>query len=258
MEAGLRSALDNSEFELFFQPILNAQTERLNRFEALIRWHHPERGIIAPSEFIPLAEEVGLIVPIGEWLITEVCRIAATWPERISVSVNISDTQPKNINLVETVGTALQATGLAANRLELEITESVLLENSSVALAPLHQLRELGSRISLDDFGTGFSSIGCLLSFPFDKIKIDQSFVRDLDSRPAASAVIHAIVDLGVALGMTVTAEGVETAAQLRLLRTEACSEVQGFLFSPPRPAEEVPELIEYFDVRHAPRTLVN
>jgi EAL domain-containing protein (putative c-di-GMP-specific phosphodiesterase class I) len=172
--------------------------------------------------------------------------------------VNLSAAQLKNINLVEAIGAALQTSGLAANRLELEITETVLLENAAVTLAPLHQLRDLGLRISLDDFGTGYSSIGCLLSFPFDKIKIDQSFVRNLDQRPDSAAVIHAIVDLGVALGMTVTAEGVETEAQLRLLRAESCSEVQGYLFSPPRPASDIPELIEYFDHRHAPGTLVN
>ncbi len=256
LEAGLRRALANSEFELYFQPILNTQTEHINRFEALIRWRHPERGLIAPSGFIAVAEEVGLIVPIGEWLIREACRIASNWPEDVSVAINISATQLKNLHLVDVIEEALHESRLAAHRLELEVTETVLLENSAATRAPLHRLRSLGLRIALDDFGTGFSSIGCLLSFPFDKVKIDQSFVSRLDGRPESAAVIHAIVDLGAALGMVVTAEGVETQAQLRLLRAEACSEVQGYLFSPPRPADEVPAMIKRFS--HAPGTLVN
>jgi diguanylate cyclase (GGDEF)-like protein len=244
LELGLREALVNAEFELFFQPILNAHTEALTRFEALIRWRHPQRGLMQPADFIPLAEEVGLIIPIGEWVIREACRIAATWRDSISVSVNLSPAQLKNANLVGAVRSALHTSGLPAERLELEITETVFLEESAVTRGSLNQVRDLGIRISLDDFGTGFSSIGCLRGFPFDRIKIDQSFVRDLDSRADSIAIVHAIVDLGSALGMSVTAEGVETPEQLRLLRAESCTVVQGYLFSPPVPAGDIPALI--------------
>jgi EAL domain-containing protein (putative c-di-GMP-specific phosphodiesterase class I) len=240
----LRTAVANAEFELFFQPILNAQTEALNRFEALIRWRHPLRGLIEPSEFIQVAEEIGLIVPIGEWVIREACRTAATWPGDISVAVNLSPAQLKSANLITVVCGALQMAGLPPSRLELEITETVLLQNTPAALEPLRHLRDIGLRISLDDFGTGFSSIGCLRSFPFDRIKIDQMFVRDLDARADSAAIVHAIVDLASALGMSVTAEGVETPEQLRMLRAESCKEVQGYLFSAPIPAAEVPAMI--------------
>jgi diguanylate cyclase (GGDEF)-like protein len=246
LEVGLRSALANSEFEVFFQPILNAHTEKLNRFEALVRWRHPQRGLIKPDEFIQACEEIGLIVPLGEWIIVESCRLAATWPSDISVAVNLSVAQLKSANLVDAVCGALKKSGLPPSRLELEITESVVLQDTPATLAPLHRLRDIGLRISLDDFGTGFSSIGCLRSFPFDRIKIDRSFIRDIDSRMGSSAIVHAIVDLGSALGMSVTAEGVENVEQLRMLRTESCSEVQGFLFSPPIPASEVPALIAH------------
>lgn len=245
LEAGLRTALLNGEFELAFQPILNAYTEALSRFEALIRWRHPERGLIEPSEFIPLAEEIGLIVPIGQWVLREACRIAATWPDNISVAINISAVQLKNADLVGDIRRALQASGLSSRRLELEITETVLLQDTAAMLEPLRQLQDIGLSISLDDFGTGYSSIGCLRTFPFDRIKIDRSFVRDLASAMDSVAIIHAIVDLGTALGMSVTAEGVETAEQLRLLRAESCAEVQGYLFSVPVSAVEVPVLID-------------
>jgi diguanylate cyclase (GGDEF)-like protein/PAS domain S-box-containing protein len=247
LEAGLRAALSNEEFELFFQPILNAHTEGLIRFEALVRWRHPGRGLIAPSEFIPLAEEIGLIIPLGEWILREACQIAVSWPDNLSVAVNISATQLKSAKLVNAVRTALLTSRLPPSRLELEITETVLLENSSVTLEALRDLRDLGLRISLDDFGTGFSSISCLRSFPFDKLKIDRSFIRDLDRRADSVAIVHAIVDLACALGMSVTAEGVETAEQLRLLRAESCTEVQGFLFSPPVPKGDIPSLIARF-----------
>jgi diguanylate cyclase (GGDEF)-like protein len=243
-EVGLRTAVANGEFELYFQPILNAQTEALNRFEALIRWRHPVLGLIEPSEFIPVAEEIGLIVPIGEWVIREACRTAATWPGDLSVAVNLSPAQLKSANLINVVCGALQMAGLPPSRLELEITETVLLQNTPATLEPLRHLRDIGLRITLDDFGSGFSSIGCLRSFPFDGIKIDQSFVHDLDARADSAAIVHAIVDLGSALGMSVTAEGVETPEHLRMLRAESCKEVQGYLFSAPIPAAEVPAMI--------------
>jgi diguanylate cyclase (GGDEF)-like protein/PAS domain S-box-containing protein len=245
LESGLRMALANGEFELFFQPILHARSEVLIRFEALLRWRHPQRGLIGASEFISLAEEIGVIIPIGEWVLREACHIAATWPDHISVAVNLSSMQLKSANLTEAVSAALQAARLPPSRLELEINETVLLQNTTATLEPLRQLQAGGLRISLDDFGTGYSSISSLRIFPFDKIKIDQSFVRDLDSEKEAAAIVHAIVDLGSALGMLVTAEGVETAEQLRMLRAESCQEVQGYLFSKPVSAAEVPALIE-------------
>ena len=192
-----------------------------------------------------MAEEIGVIIPIGEWVLREACHIAATWPDDISVAVNLSSMQLKSANLAEAVSDALQASGLPPSRLELEINETVLLQNTTATLAPLRQLQANGLRISLDDFGTGYSSISSLRIFPFDKIKIDQSFVRDLDSETEAAAIVHAIVDLGNALGMLVAAEGVETAEQLRMLRAKSCQEVQGYLFSKPVSAAEVPALIE-------------
>ena len=245
LESGLRMALANGEFELFFQPILHAHSEALIRFEALLRWRHPQRGLIGASQFISLAEEIGVIIPIGVWVLREACRIAATWPNDIAVAVNLSSMQLKNANLAEAVSGALEASGLPPGRLELEINETVLLQNTTATLEPLRQLQAIGLRISLDDFGTGYSSISSLRIFPFDKIKIDQSFVRDLDSEREAAAIVHAIVDLGSALGMLVTAEGVETPEQLRMLRAESCQEVQGYLFSKPVSAAEVPALIE-------------
>jgi diguanylate cyclase (GGDEF)-like protein len=244
LEVGLRSALANAEFELFFQPILDVRTCLLNRFEALIRWRRPERGLVGPSEFIPLAEEIGLIVPIGEWVIKEACRVAATWPGTIAVAVNLSAAQLKSSNLVNAVCEALYASGLPASRLELEITETVLLQNTATSVASLRCLRSLGLRIALDDFGTGYSSIGCLRTFPFDRIKIDQSFIRDLGATTDAVPIVAAIIALGHALGMSVTAEGIETAEQFTTLRGAACAEVQGYLFSPPVPSWDVLRII--------------
>jgi diguanylate cyclase (GGDEF)-like protein len=244
LETGLRNALTNTELELFFQPILNARTQALSRFEALIRWRHSHRGLIQPAKFVPLAEEIGLIASIGEWVLQEACHVAAGWPSNIAVAVNLSPTQFKIPNLVNTVSRALQASGLPPRRLELEITETVLLQNTAAVLETLRHLHDLGVRISLDDFGTGYSSISYLKTFPFDSIKIDQSFVRDLDGGTDSLAIVNAIANLGHALGMSVTAEGVETVEQLSLLRAEWCTEVQGYLFSAPVPAAEVPTLI--------------
>jgi len=244
---GLRSALANGELELFFQPILDARSGTLSKFEALIRWQHPERGLIEPSEFIPLSEDIGLIVPFGEWVLQEACRVAAGWPGDILVTVNISAIQFKSPTLVDVVRGALQQSGLPASRLEIEITETVLLKNTEAVLQTLQHLRDLGVRISLDDFGTGYSSISYLRTFPFDTIKIDRSFVGDLGAGSGPRAIVSAIVDLGRALGMSVTAEGVETAEQFGVLRAEYCKEVQGNLFSAPVPAAEVCTLIARF-----------
>ena len=243
LELDLRKAIVNGEFELYYQPIVDVKTERITSCEALIRWHHPERGMISPVEFIPVAENTGLIVPLGEWVIRQACAQAARWPKHVTVAVNLSPAQFKSRNLLPTVVSALATSSLPANRLELEITELVLLQDNDGAFAILRQLRDLGIRIAMDDFGTGYSSLGYLRSFPFDKIKIDQSFIQDLANKEDSIAIIRAVVGLSSSMGITTTAEGVETKEQLARLTTEGCDEVQGFLFSPPRPAAELQRL---------------
>jgi diguanylate cyclase (GGDEF)-like protein len=245
LERDMRTALVQNSFKLFYQPLVNLQTQRVTSFEALMRWNHPERGPVSPSEFIPVAEEMGLIIQLGEWALRQACSEAIHWPDKICVSVNLSPLQFSKGNLVSTVISALASSGLPASRLELEITESVLLEKSERNIAILNQLRDLGVRISMDDFGTGYSSIGYLRSFPFDKIKIDQSFVRDLLVDEGSLAIVRAIAGLGVSFGMTTTAEGVETVEQMRRLNLEGCIEVQGYLYSKPVPANEIVGLIE-------------
>ena len=244
LELDLRKAIMNAEFELYYQPIIDVKSGQISSCEALIRWHHPERGMVAPLEFIPVAEETGLIVPLGEWILRQACAEAARWPKNVTVAVNLSPAQFKSRNLVPTVISALATSGLAAGRLELEITELVLLQETEGAFAILHQLRDLGIRIAMDDFGTGYSSLGYLRSFPFDKIKIDQSFIRDLPTKGDSVAIVRAVVGLSSSLGITTTAEGVETKEQLASLTSEGCNEVQGFLFSPPRPAVEVERIL--------------
>jgi len=245
LERNLRAGYSNNEFKLFYQPLVNLRTRKVKAFEALIRWEHPERGLISPSEFIQVAEEMGLIVPLGEWVLRQACAEAVDWPEEICVSVNLSPLQFAKGNLVSTVMNALASSGLPGSRLELEITESVLLEKSERNISILNQLRELGIRISMDDFGTGYSSIGYLRSFPFDKIKIDQSFVRDLLVDDGSLAIVRAIAGLGVSFGIITTAEGVETEEQMRCLNLEGCTEVQGYFFSKPVPADEIAELLK-------------
>jgi diguanylate cyclase (GGDEF)-like protein len=234
IEAGLRQALGRNEFRLMFQPLMGLKENRITCLEALLRWEHAERGTIPPAEFVPVAEETGLIVPIGEWVLREACKTAAGWPDKPRVAVNLSPVQFKNRKLYETVISALKDAGLPPTRLELEITESLLLAESDHTLETLHRLRALGVRISMDDFGTGYSSLSYLRSFPFDKIKIDRSFVRDLESKGDNIAIIKAVIGLGHSLGMSTTAEGVETEAQLRVVRDHGCNEVQGYYFSPP------------------------
>ena len=250
LELDLRKAYSNGEFELFYQPLINVRSNEVSGFEALLRWRHPARGMISPAEFIPLAEEIGLIVPIGEWVLREACNEAMKWPGYIKVAVNLSPVQFRSKGLVQAVMTALAYSRLPAHRLELEITESVLLAETDVNLATLHRLREIGVHISMDDFGTGYSSLSYLRSFPFDKIKIDQSFVRELAERPDCMAIIKAVAGLGISLGISTTAEGVETEAQLDRLRAEGCTEVQGFFFSPPKPSSEVPALLAKYGER--------
>jgi diguanylate cyclase (GGDEF)-like protein/PAS domain S-box-containing protein len=247
LEVDLRKALANGEFELFYQPIVDLRQNELSGFEALLRWHHPERGIVSPAEFIPLAEEIGLIIPIGEWALRKACTDAKLWPDSIVVAVNLSPVQFKSKNLVATVLQALATSGLPPKRLEIEITETVLIQDNETTLAMLHQLRDLGVRISMDDFGTGYSSLSYLRRFPFDKIKIDRSFIRDLARRDDSRSIVRAVTGLGSSLGMVTTAEGVETEEQLRLLRAEGCTQVQGYLFSPPKPLREIAELIQKF-----------
>jgi diguanylate cyclase (GGDEF)-like protein len=238
LELDIRQALGRREFSLHYQPQLNLENDRVTGCEALLRWNHPERGMVPPGEFISLAEEIGLIVPIGEWVIRQACRDAATWPSAINVAVNVSPAQFKGDRLVEVIVSALASSGLAASRLEIEITEGVLLQENERTLRTLHRLRALGIRVSMDDFGTGYSSLSYLRSFPFDKIKIDRSFVADITQKPDGDAVIRAIAGLGRSLGMTTVAEGVETEDQMRRIRAEGCTDVQGYLVSRPIPAQ--------------------
>ncbi len=244
LELDLRAALKRREFEVYYQPIRDVAEDVVVAFEALVRWNHSLRGMISPVNFIPLAEETGLIVQLGDWVLRQACIDAAGWSQDVCVAVNLSPVQFKNPNLVSTVKEALRASGLPAHRLELEITESVLLQNSEATLAVLHELRGFGVRISLDDFGTGYSSLSYLRSFPFDKIKIDRSFVTELATREDSMAIVRAVTGLGKSLGIVTTAEGVETDAQFELLRREGCTQAQGYLFSRPRPAAEVEDML--------------
>jgi diguanylate cyclase (GGDEF)-like protein len=244
LERDMRTSLALGGFELYYQPLVNLQTKRVTAFEALMRWTHKDRGAVPPSEFIPVAEDMGLIIQLGEWALRRACMEAVEWPDDIRVCVNLSPLQFSKGNLVSTVVSALASSGLSASRLELEITESVLLEKSERNISILNQMRELGVRISMDDFGTGYSSIGYLRSFPFDKIKIDQSFVRDLLIDEGSLAIVRAIAGLGVSFGMTTTAEGVETEEQMRCLNLEGCVEVQGYFYSKPVPTTEIARVL--------------
>lgn len=233
LEVDLRAAIAGNQFEMFYQPVVSASSNKVVAFEALIRWYHPDHGMVSPGEFIPVAEETGLIIPLGEWILRQVCADALSWPRDIRVAINLSPVQFRSPTLAQTVFNALAATHLEPRRLELEITETALLKDNEAVLEKLHQLKSYGVQVSMDDFGTGYSSLSYLRSFPFDKIKIDQSFVRGLGRREDSLAIVRAAISLGKNLGMTTTAEGVETDDQLTLLRQERCDEVQGFLFSP-------------------------
>jgi diguanylate cyclase (GGDEF)-like protein/PAS domain S-box-containing protein len=243
LERDLQSALANGEFELFYQPVVCLEDNKIKSFEALLRWHHPTRGLVSPTEFISVAEEMGLIIPLGEWVVRTACAEAATWRDDIQVAVNVSSIQLTNKNLVNAIVGAIASSSISANRLELEITESVFLQDTDQNFAVLKQLHELGVRFSMDDFGAGYSSLGYLLSSPFSKIKIDRSFITGLPDKKESRAIVGAITGLARSLNMQVTAEGVETAQQLEQVRILGCTEMQGYLFSPPRPASEIHQL---------------
>jgi EAL domain-containing protein (putative c-di-GMP-specific phosphodiesterase class I) len=240
MEHDLRRALPAGEFELYYQPVVNLASSEISGFEALIRWNHPTEGIIPPAKFIPLAEEIGFIVPMGEWVIRQACATAAQWPKNLQVAVNISAAQFRSPSLLQHIVAALAGSGLLPSRLEIEITETVLLQNRETTLEILHQLRALGVRIAMDDFGTGYSSLTYLQCFPFDKIKIDRSFVKDITENASSLNIVRAVAALASGMGMTTTAEGVETREQLDSITSEGCTEMQGFLFSKPLPAAEI------------------
>lgn len=243
MEQDLRKALPSGEFELYYQPVVNLESKEISGFEALLRWNHPEAGQVPPSTFIPLAEEIGFIVPLGEWVIREACLAASRWPEHLTVAVNISAVQFRGSSLMTVIINALAASGLHPTRLEIEITESVLLQDREATLAMLHQLRSLGIRIAMDDFGTGYSSLTYLQSFPFDKIKIDRSFVKDITDNAGSLYIVRAVAALANGMGMAATAEGVETAEQLDKIAAVGCTEMQGYLFSKPLPVAEIERL---------------
>jgi len=240
MEQDLRKALPAGEFELYYQPVVNLGRNEISGFEALIRWNHPDAGQVPPSTFIPLAEEIGFIVPLGEWVIREACLAAARWPEHLNVAVNISAAQFHGTSLLPVIVNALAASGLRPTRLEIEITETVLLRDREATLAMLHQLRALGVRIAMDDFGTGYSSLTYLQSFPFDKIKIDRSFVKDITENSGSLYIVRAVAALANGMGMAATAEGVETEEQRDKIAAAGCTEMQGYLFSRPLPVAEI------------------
>jgi diguanylate cyclase (GGDEF)-like protein len=245
MEISLRTADLQKDFEIHYQPLVELRTGCVTCLESLLRWRHPEKGFIAPTEFIPLAEEIGMIVPLGEWVLRNACTEAKNWPDTVKVAVNLSPVQFRNGDLPRAVQAALDESGLPAKRLELEITETVLLDKSENNIAVLNKIRDLGVTISMDDFGTGYSSLSYLRSFRFDKVKIDRSFIGDLTKDDESLAIVRAITDLGRSFGMTTVAEGVETLEQLRCLEGEGCAQVQGYLLSPPRPAAEIPLIIK-------------
>ena len=240
IEIDLRAALRQNELELFYQPLVNIDTSEIMGYEALLRWNHHEKGMIMPDVFIPVAEDTGLIVQLGEWVVRSALYEVANWPEHLSVAVNLSPAQMRSPNLMPTIINALAATGIAPHRLELEITESVLMNDNQSNVELLHKIRSLGVRIALDDFGTGYSSLNYLRSFPFDKIKIDRCFVDEVDSREDCRAIIRAVTGLATSLGMVTTAEGVERSDQLSQLKLEGCVQVQGYLFSKAMPATSV------------------
>jgi diguanylate cyclase (GGDEF)-like protein len=252
LEIDLRQAIADGGLEVYYQPCVSLQDNMITGCEALVRWRHSERGMVSPAEFIPIAEETGLINQLGEWVLTTACTEATTWPDDIRLAVNVSPVQFRSSNLALKIVAALAASGLPASRLELEITEAVLISDDDAALAILHQLRAIGVRIALDDFGTGYSSLSYLQRFPFDKIKIDRCFVEDIAESEGSSCIVQAVVNIATARHMTTTAEGVETQQQRELLRALGCAEMQGYLFSPAKPAAEIGRLVSSHRARAA------
>ena len=252
MEQDLRQALVDGGFEIHYQPLVDLQRDEVTGCEALLRWRHPERGMISPAEFVPVAEDTGLIVELGEWVLKTACAEAASWPDHIRIAVNVSPVQLKCPTLALKIASALANSGLRANRLEIEITEAVLIRDDETALTILHQLRDIGVRIALDDFGTGYSSLSYLKRFPFDKIKIDSCFIGDIAEADGSSAIVQAVVNIAASRNMTTTAEGVETLEQKQLLRALGCTEMQGYLFSAARPGPEVRSLFGLRDAMTA------
>ncbi len=243
MEQDLRQSMADGGFDIHYQPLLDLGSNEVTGCEALLRWRHPERGMVSPAEFIPLAEDIGLINELGDWVLQTACQEAATWPAGIRLAVNVSPVQLKSPTLALRIMGALAASGLSPDRLELEITEAVLIHDDETALAILHQLRAIGVRIALDDFGTGFSSLSYLKRFPFDKIKIDRCFVSDIEV-DGSETIVQAVVNIATSRNMITTAEGVETEQQKALLKRLGCTQMQGYLFSKPRPASEVRRLL--------------
>jgi predicted signal transduction protein with EAL and GGDEF domain len=244
IELDLREAIERDELELYYQPIINLRRNVISGFEALARWRHPAKGMVPPALFIPVAEDSGLILPLGEWALIEACRQAVQWPEDLKVSVNLSPVQFTAPDLVDVVARVLADTGLAPHRLELEITERIFMADNENTISTLRRLKAIGVRIAMDDFGTGYSSLSYLRSFPFDKIKVDRAFVSDLGERNEHVVIVQAVVSIAKALGMTTTAEGVETVGQHEFLAALGCDEVQGYLFSPPVAVERIAELL--------------
>src|ERR1700724_1916053 len=243
MEQDLRQALVDGGFEIHYPPLVDLGRNEVTGCEALLRWRHPERGMISPAEFIPVAEDTGLINELGEWVLRTACAEAAAWPDHIRLAVNVSPVQLKCQTMALKIAGALAASGLSPSRLELEITEAVLIRDDETALAILHELRAIGVRIALDDFGTGYSSLSYLKRFPFDKIKIDRCFISDIAEVDGSSAIVQAVVNIGASRNMTTAAEGVETLEQKETLRTLGCTEMQGYLFSAAKPGPEVRQL---------------
>ena len=250
LEHDLRFALKRGQLNILYQPIVQLSDHTISGFEALLRWNHPKRGTVSPSEFIPIAEETGLIIQIGEWVLRQACTTAMTWPIDIKVAVNLSAIQFQRGQLLATVISALATSGLAPNRLELEITETLLLTDPERTIAMFRQLREIGVQIAMDDFGTGYSSLGYLKEFEFDKIKIDQSFVRSLETDASSKAIVKSISQLARTLGIMTTAEGVETEDQLQLVRSKGIGQVQGFFFGRPIRPDQIEETISILSHR--------
>jgi diguanylate cyclase (GGDEF)-like protein len=248
LEVDLRKAIAGGELELYYQPVVHLGRNEITGFEALVRWNHSARGFVPPATFIPLAEETGLIIPLGNWIFQRACRDASRWPDSIGVAINLSPVQIHSKDIVATIMSAMATSGLPPHRIEIEVTETSLLQDNEATLAVLHQLQSLGVRIAMDDFGTGYSSLSYLQSFPFDKIKIDQSFIRGLAHDRQCKAIVHAVARLAALLGMTTTVEGVETQEQQELARAEGCTEAQGYLFGPAQRAAAVPVFLARFE----------